>query len=54
MEDPVEALMKLAGVAPTRQNYLDLAYLGKVLEELSAEEEAMLPKRYQSRTREER
>jgi hypothetical protein len=43
MEDPVVALMRLAKVPVTRKNYLDLAYMGRVPNELSAEEEANLP-----------
>ena len=44
MSDIVLDKMKQLGVAPTRKNYLDFAYLGTPPEELSAEEEAMLPK----------
>jgi hypothetical protein len=43
LPDAVERLLKLAGVPLTRQNYLDLAYLGEPPNELGAEEEANLP-----------
>jgi hypothetical protein len=36
-------LMRYAGVLITRENYLDLAYIGEPPSELSAEEEANLP-----------
>jgi hypothetical protein len=44
MSDIVLDKMKQLGVKPTRENYLDFAYLGTPPEKLSAEEEAMLPK----------
>jgi hypothetical protein len=39
--------MKSMGIPLTRENYLDLAYLGNPPEELSAEEEAELPEMFQ-------
>ena len=42
--DPLERLMNRLGVPVTRQSYLDLAYLGRPPAELSAEEEANIPK----------
>ena len=42
--DPLERLMKRFKVPVTRQSYLDLAYLGRPPAELSAEEEANIPK----------
>ena len=50
---PTEAALKYYRIPATRENFLNLAYLGKPPEELGAEEEAMLPKRYQNRSREE-
>lgn len=40
--DALMRLMKRMGVPVTRENYLDLAYMGRV-PELGAEEEANLP-----------
>jgi hypothetical protein len=40
--DPVRAALKYYNIPLTRENYLDLAYLGEK-RELSAEEEANLP-----------
>ena len=36
-------LMRHYGIPITRENYLDLAYMGELPKELSAEEEANLP-----------
>lgn len=44
MSDIALDKMKQLGVEPTRKNYLDFAYLGTPPKELSAEEEALLPK----------
>ena len=44
-----ERLLRMAGKPLTRQNYLNLAYLGEPPEELSAEEEAELPEKYRQR-----
>ncbi len=41
--DVESALMAMAGVPMNRKNYLDLAYLGEVPNDLSAEELANLP-----------
>ena len=41
--DPVLAYLKKNNVPLTRENYLDLAYLGDPPEELDAEAEALLP-----------
>jgi len=43
MSDIVLDKLKQLGVEPTRQNYLDFAYLGTPPKKLSAEEEALLP-----------
>jgi hypothetical protein len=40
---PVVKLMKRYQIPVTRKNYLNLAYMGDVPEELSAEQEAELP-----------
>jgi hypothetical protein len=42
-EDGVLGLMRRYRIPITRQNYLNLAYMGEVPAELSAEEEANLP-----------
>ena len=49
--DVVVELLKRAGVPVTRESYLRLAYFGRVPKELSAEEEAELPKELQDWTR---
>lgn len=41
--DPLLSLMRRFNVPITREDYLTLAYLGQVPEELSAEEESGLP-----------
>jgi hypothetical protein len=43
-DDPILALMRYHNLPVTRQDYLNVAYLGHPPEELSAEEEADLPK----------
>ena len=45
--DSVLRFMKQHDVPVTRENYLDVAYLGNPPEELSAEEEAELPEQFQ-------
>jgi hypothetical protein len=45
-----EKLMRLAKVPLTRQNYLDLAYMGRPPKELGAEEEAYLPEAIRNAT----
>src|SRR5215471_10816462 len=47
MMDCVLDWMKRMGVPLTRENYLDVAYLGNPPEELSAEEESELPEEFQ-------
>jgi hypothetical protein len=39
----VVKLMERYQIPVTRENYLELAYIGEVLQELSAEQEADLP-----------
>jgi hypothetical protein len=41
--DPLVRLMKRFGIPVTREDYLELAYMGEVPKELSAEQEAELP-----------
>ena len=41
--NPVIELLKEYGIPVNRENYLELAYMGDVPEELSAEEELELP-----------
>ena len=41
--DPLKRLMKKYDIPLTRENYLELAYMGEVPEQLSAEQEADLP-----------
>ena len=41
--DPIVKLMKRYQIPVTRENYLNLAYMGEVPVELSAEQEADLP-----------
>jgi hypothetical protein len=43
-DDPILALMRHLDLPITRQDYLNVAYLGHPPEELSVEEEADLPK----------
>jgi len=45
--DSVLRFMKQHDVPVTRENYLDVAYLGNPPEELSAEEQAELPEEFQ-------
>lgn len=45
--DGIKAMMIKYNIPLTRENYLDLAYMGDVPEELSAEEEADLPEEFQ-------
>lgn len=45
--DPVLEWMKANDVPLTRENYLNLAYMGDPPEELSAEEESELPTQFQ-------
>src|SRR5262249_8125569 len=45
--DGILAFMKQHDIPLTRENYLDVAYLGNPPEELSAEEEAELPEEFQ-------
>lgn len=47
MKSPVLALMREYGVEPTRENYLLFNYCGEPPAELSAEEEAELPRQLQ-------
>jgi hypothetical protein len=47
LNDPVVKLMKRYQMPVTRENYLELAYMGEVPEELSAEQELALPKKLQ-------
>jgi hypothetical protein len=47
--DKLIELMRHCGVPITRDNYLDLAYLGKQPEQLTAEEEASLPPEVRSK-----
>jgi hypothetical protein len=41
--DPLVATMRYYSIPVTRENYLELAYMGEVPEELGAEVEAELP-----------
>lgn len=45
--DCVLEYMKGMGVALTRENYLEITYFGNPPEQLSAEEESMLPEEFQ-------
>jgi hypothetical protein len=47
MTDIVLDKMKQENIPMTRENYLALAYLGNVPEQLDAEEESMLPEQFQ-------
>lgn len=47
-EDGIEKMMVKFNIPLTRENYLELAYMGEVPEELSAEEEAELPEQFRS------
>ncbi len=42
-DDPLVQIMKDHGIPITRENYLDLAYMGEAPEQLGAEQEADLP-----------
>ena len=46
-DDVVVELLEKAGVPLTRENYLNMAYLGNPPKELEAEQEAELPKELQ-------
>lgn len=46
-DDGVLALMKRFNMPMTREQYLELAYMGEVPEEIGAEEEAGLPEQFQ-------
>lgn len=46
--DAIVNKMKKLGVAHTRENYLDLAYMGAPPAKLTAEEEEHLPEEFQS------
>lgn len=46
-KDGIKEMMVKFNIPLTRENYLDLAYMGDVPEELSAEEEAELPEEFQ-------
>jgi hypothetical protein len=45
--DAVLEFMEEHKIAPTRQNYLDIAFFGNPPEELDAEEEMALPEQFQ-------
>ena len=45
-KDGIKEMMVKFNIPLTRENYLDLAYMGDVPEELSAEEEAELPEEF--------
>ena len=47
MESPTLALLRESGEEPTRDNYLQLAFLGKPPKKLHPEDEAELPKPFQ-------
>lgn len=47
-EDGIEKMMIKFNIPLTRENYLDLAYMGDVPDELSAEEEAELPEHFRN------
>lgn len=51
MKSPTQALLEESGAAPTRENFLNLAFLGAPPSHLDAEEEAQLPKPYQEHMR---
>ncbi len=42
-DDPLVRVMKRYNIPITRENYLDLAYMGEAPEQLGAEQEADLP-----------
>jgi hypothetical protein len=44
--DPLLRLMARLGIPATRENYLELSYMGEVPQELSAEEEMYLPEQF--------
>lgn len=46
-ENGIVKMMIKFNIPLTRQNYLDLAYMGDVPEELTAEEEAEIPEEFQ-------
>jgi hypothetical protein len=46
-EEIVIAKMRSLGVAETRENYLTFAFFGEPPEEIDAELESMLPRRFQ-------
>ncbi len=48
-DNNAKKLMKKLNLAYTRENYLDLMYLGDVPEKLSAEEELELPLEFQKK-----
>jgi hypothetical protein len=48
-DDPILALMRELNLPVTREDYLNLAYLGRPPKQLSAEEEADLPKEIRDR-----
>jgi hypothetical protein len=48
-DDPIMALMRSLNLPITREDYLNLAHLGRPPRQLSAEEEADLPKEIQAR-----
>lgn len=51
MKSPTLALLEESGVAPTRENYLNLAFMGNPPSRLDPEEEAQLPKALQDGVR---
>jgi hypothetical protein len=53
-DDFVLAYMRKHNIKLTRQNYLDLSYLGDPPEHLDAEFEVMLPLRFQKKSRKNR
>lgn len=48
-QDGLLDLMKRTGVPLTRKHYLNLAYVGEPLKELSAEQEAELPEQFRKK-----
>mgnify|MGYP003656659482 CR=1 FL=1 len=46
-EDGIILMMRKFNIPLTRENYLDLAYMGDIPEELSAEELADIPEMFQ-------
>ena len=48
-EDGIKKMMIKFNIPLTRENYLDLTYMGDVPGELSAEEEAELPEEFQTK-----